>query len=175
MKEKRATSYLPHSHRLHCIIRPSVTYARPLLAPASARAPVPSAYARASSAAARRVRTSSTSHAAPLAPGEGERYCIDHTRAKRLVGGQEGLHLRLPSSLRPGVELARVQLTAARAEPAVRLPVRHGLAELPRTQLTTTGMELHRLTRLHSPKQQEDVALKPHVASTYFKCVKYFS
>jgi hypothetical protein len=38
--------------------------------------------------------------------------------AGRLVGGQEDLHLRLPSSLRPGVDLAHLQLTAAWAEPA---------------------------------------------------------
>jgi hypothetical protein len=38
--------------------------------------------------------------------------------AGRLLGGQEDLRLCLPSLLRPGVELAHVQLTAARAEPA---------------------------------------------------------
>jgi hypothetical protein len=36
------------------------------------------------------------------------------------------------------------------------------------------GIELHTLSRIHSPKQQRDVALKLHVASVYFKCFKYF-
>jgi hypothetical protein len=34
------------------------------------------------------------------------------------------------------------------------------------------GIELHTLTRIHSPKQQRDVALKLHVVSVYFKCFR---
>jgi hypothetical protein len=46
-----------------------------------------------------------------------ETAAASSTGAGRLVGNLEDLWLRLPSSLRPGVELARVQLTAAWAEP----------------------------------------------------------
>jgi hypothetical protein len=41
-------------------------------------------------------------------------------------------------------------------------------AELARVQSTTVGIELHTPTRIHSPEQQGDVALKLHVASVYF-------
>jgi hypothetical protein len=41
-------------------------------------------------------------------------------------------------------------------------------------QLATAEIELHMPMRIHSPKQQGDVALKLHVASIYFKCFKCF-
>ena len=69
------------------------------------RPPPLSGYARAPPAAMRRppvVRENAV--AFPMGAG-------------RLVGGQEDLRLRLPSSLRPGVKLAHVKLMASRVEP----------------------------------------------------------
>jgi bacterioferritin-associated ferredoxin len=40
--------------------------------------------------------------------------------------------------------------------------------------MCSIALSLHTLTRLLSPKQQGDVALKPHVASACFKCFKCF-
>jgi hypothetical protein len=85
-KKKRATSYLPHSHRLHRTVCPSVAYARALLVPTSSQAPPPSAYARTLSATTSRAWTSSTGCAAPPARGEGDR-CRLHCGAGRLVDG----------------------------------------------------------------------------------------
>ena len=83
------------------------------------RALLLAAYARAPPAALRRP------------PVVRETAVASTTGTGRLVGGQDDLRLRLPSSQHPGVELARVQLTATQAEPAhahlaLAYPVRRG-------------------------------------------------
>jgi hypothetical protein len=45
-------------------------------------------------------------------------------------------------------------------------------AELARVQPATARIKLHVLIRIHSPKQQGDVALKLHVASVCFNCFR---
>jgi hypothetical protein len=47
-------------------------------------------------------------------------------------------------------------------------------AELAYVQPTTARIELHTKTRIHSLKQQGDIALKLHVASVYFKYFNCF-
>jgi len=76
--------------------------------------------------------------------------------------------LCLPSSLRLGVEIAR----AAHGSPSGARP---RTSHAPPAQFAVAGAELHMPTSLlYSPKRQGDVALKPHVASVYFKCFKCF-
>jgi hypothetical protein len=97
-----------------------------------------------SCAAASYVRTSTTGHIALPARGDGD-SCRLHHRAGRVVGGQEDLYLRLPSLLWQGVELARVQLTAAWVEPvhahlAPAYPVRCGRGRT-RPRVTHDGQD----------------------------------
>jgi hypothetical protein len=96
-KEKRVTSYLSHSHRLHRTARHSIAYARALLVPVSART---------LSTAISCVRASSTGRAALPTHIKGDRCHLHHE------GGTPG---RWPG--RPPPLLAQLAATECGARP----------------------------------------------------------